>query len=125
MLPPGHLPQGQSDPDLLVQQHLVDLPRRRYGMPQILNSLNFRQILKKCVRNDSFYTSAQRNKIIRESCTALYGYCRENERPVTSGDKHILAKLICGCAPNSLGDSSNSEEPEVIVHNYMDITIYD
>ena len=36
-----------------------------------------------------------------------------------------LAKLICDCAPNSLGDSSNPEEPEVIVHNYMDITIYD
>ena len=72
-----------------------------------------------------FYTSAQRNKIIRESCTALYGYCRENERPVTSGDKHMLAKLICDCAPNSLGDSGNPEEPEVNVHNYMNITIYD
>ena len=49
----------------------------------------------------------------------------DNERPVTSGDKHMLAKLIGDCAPNNLGDSGNPEEPEVIVHNYMDITIYD
>ena len=97
---------------------------------QTRNALDFKlpkysPDIEKCVRNDSFYTSAQRNKIIRESCTALYGYCRENERPVTLGDKRMLAKLIYDCAPNSLGDSSNPEEPEVILHNYMDVTIYD
>ena len=74
--------------------------------------------IEKCIRNDSFYTSPQRNKIICESCTALYGYCREKERPVTSGDKHMLAKLICDCAPKSLGDPGDPDEPEVIVHKY-------
>ena len=35
--------------------------------------------IERCICNDSFYT--QRNKIIRESCTALYGYCREKRGP--------------------------------------------
>ena len=37
----------------------------------------------------------------------------------------MLAKLICDCAPNSHGDSGNPEEPEVNMHYYMNITIYD
>ena len=80
--------------------------------------------IEKCIHNDSFYTSPQRNKIIRESCTALYGYCREKERPVTSGDKHMLAKLIYDCAPKSLGDPGDPDEPEVILHNYIYIASF-
>ena len=62
--------------------------------------------IERCISKDSFYTSPQKIKIIRESCTALYGYCREKERPVTSGD------------PN------DPNEPEVIyMYMYMCIAI--
>ena len=51
----------------------------------------FSKDINKCIKNDSFYTAAQRNKVIRESCTALAGFCREQDRPVTNDEKRDLA----------------------------------
>jgi len=43
---------------------------------------------------DAFYTSAQRNKLIREACMALRGHCRGEGIPVTNEAKKSLAKLL-------------------------------
>ena len=42
--------------------------------------------IERCIKKDAFYTGPQRNKLIREACTALYGYCRQQSRPVTVDD---------------------------------------
>ena len=34
-----------------------------------------------------------------------------------------MAELICGCASNSPGDSGNPDEPEVIVHIYINFIV--
>lgn len=71
--------------------------------------------IEKCIRKDAFYTSAQRNKLIREACRALQGYCREQDRPVSNDDKRLLAHLLYERAPKSLGDlkPTPGKEPEV------------
>ena len=66
--------------------------------------LIFSPDIEKCIRKDAFYTSAQRNKLIREACRALQGYCREQDRPVSNDDKRLLAHLLYERAPKSLGD---------------------
>ena len=45
--------------------------------------------IEKCIRKDAFYTSAQRNKLIREAWRALQGYCREQDRPVSNDEKRM------------------------------------
>ena len=71
--------------------------------------------IEKCIRKDAFYTSAQRNKLIREACRALQGYCKEQDRPVSNDDKRLLAHLLYERAPKSLGDlkPTPGKEPEV------------
>lgn len=36
----------------------------------------------------------------------------------------MLAKLIYDCAPKSLGDPGDPDEPEVILHNYIYIASF-
>ena len=47
--------------------------------------------IERCIKKDTFYTSPQRNKLIREACNALSGHCRLHGRPVTTDDKKDLA----------------------------------
>ena len=68
--------------------------------------------LKLCINEDSFYTSAQRNKLIKEGCLALRGHCWELEKSISNQDKRQLAKLLYQLAPKSLGDPDSSN-PEV------------
>ena len=68
--------------------------------------------IERCIKKDAFYTGPQRNKLIREACTALYGYCRQQSRPVTVDDKKDLALRLYKLAPKSLGDPG--DHPEVI-----------
>ena len=64
------------------------------------------------MHRDAFYLNSQRNKLIREACTALYGYCRQQSRPVSLDDKKDLSSRLYNLAPKSLGDPG--EHPEVI-----------
>lgn len=73
---------------------------------------HFSPDVRSCISNDSFYTSAHRNKLIKEGCMALRGHCWEEEKSVTSYDKRNLAKSLCELAPKSLSDASGST-PEV------------
>ena len=71
--------------------------------------------LKKCIQNDAFYTSTQRNRLIKEACMALRGYCWERDCSVSTTDKRSLAKSLLELAPKSLGDygNGNKSSPEV------------
>ena len=57
--------------------------------------------------------SSQCNKLIREACTALYGYCRQQSRPVSLDNKEDLSLRLYNLSPKSLGDPG--EHPEVIM----------
>lgn len=72
--------------------------------------------VKKCILKDAFYTSTQRNRLIKEACTALRGHCWEKEQPITSFEKKDLAKSLYELAPKSLGDPGNRSKPEVSIH---------
>ena len=70
--------------------------------------------IKKCIRGDAFYTSTQRNRLIKEACVALRGYCWEREKSILNHDKKNLAKMLCELAPKSLSDQGTSHSsPEV------------
>ena len=69
--------------------------------------------LKQCILKDTFYTPSQRNRLIKEGCMALRGYCWEREQPVSNLDKRSLAKSLFELAPKSLGDSGSISSPEV------------
>ena len=69
--------------------------------------------IRKCISKDSFYTSTQRNRLIKEACLALCGFCREQEREITNIEKRNLAKLLHQLAPKSLGDPGSVSKPEV------------
>ena len=69
--------------------------------------------IKRCVQKDAFYTSAQRNRLIKESCLALRGYCWERDKSVTNEDKRSLAKSLMELSPKSLGDMGTTSSPEV------------
>lgn len=74
--------------------------------------------VKRCIEKDAFYTSTQRNRLIKEACLALCGFCWEKERPVSNIDKRKLAKSLCQLAPKSLSDSGKDCKPEVSIILY-------
>ena len=63
----------------------------------------FSEDIQKSFLEDSIFTTPQCNKIIRECCRALQGYCQQHEVPVTSELKKHAAKLLSEKCPNSLG----------------------
>lgn len=72
--------------------------------------------IKLCINKDTFYTSSQRNKLIKEGCLALRGHCWEEQRCVDSFEKKNLAIRLYELAPKSLGDhvsGSSGSKPEV------------
>ena len=70
--------------------------------------------IQQCISKDGFYTSTQRNHLIKEACTALRGYCWEQGEPVSNTRKRVLAKMLYDLAPKSLGDpGSDKKRPEV------------
>lgn len=74
--------------------------------------------LRTCIRDDSFITTTQRNRLIKEACTALRGYCWEKDKCVTNHDKRSLAKKLYELAPLSLGDPESKRlgtPPEVSI----------
>ena len=56
------------------------------------------------IKKDQFYTSAKRNKLIREACRALKGYCRSLGKSASVKEKRNLGKTLYSLAPKSLGD---------------------
>lgn len=64
--------------------------------------------LKQCIRKDAFYTSTQRNRLIKESCIAMRGYFWELGEDMTHSNKKNLAKMLYNLAPKSLGDTGDS-----------------
>ena len=81
--------------------------------------------IERCIKKDAFYTGTQRSKLIREACTALYGYCRQQCRPVSIDDKKDLALRLYNLAPKSLGDPGQHPEVNILSINrlHMYITI--
>ena len=70
--------------------------------------------IQQCISKDSFYTSTQRNRLIKESCVALRGYCWEHGVPISNDEKRSLAQKLCSLAPKSLGDTTSGKNaPEV------------
>ena len=70
--------------------------------------------VQQSINNDAFYTTTQRNRLIKESCVALRGYCWQKGNPISNNNKRELAKTLCGLAPKSLGDpESGKSTPEV------------
>jgi len=67
----------------------------------------FSEDVQRCMDQDAVLTTQQRNKIIRESCRALQGYCRQQCLPVSSHFKRYSAKLLSQQCPNSLGSEVN------------------
>ena len=63
----------------------------------------FSEDIQKPFLQDAVFTTSQRNKIIRECCRALQGYCRDQKIPITSELKKHMAKLLSEKCPNSLG----------------------
>ena len=72
-----------------------------YLLPQ------FSEDVQKPFLEDSIFTTPQCNKIIRETCRALQGYCQQYKVPVTSELKKHAAKLLSENCPNSLGVEVN------------------
>ena len=60
--------------------------------------------IQKCISNDAFYTPTQSNRLIKQSCIALRGYCWERGNPVSNSEKECLAKKLYELAPKSLGN---------------------
>ena len=90
----------QSDPD-------DECVSRKFCLPV------FSPIMRQCIQKDAFYTSAQRNCLIKEACTSLQGYCWERGKPITNEDKRELAVSLYKLAPKSLDDSESTSAPEV------------
>lgn len=63
--------------------------------------------IKRCIKNDAFYSVAQRNKLIKEGCRALRGHCWGDDRTVTNEEKKKLSRMLFELAPKSLGDPDN------------------
>lgn len=66
----------------------------------------FSPAVRQCISKDSFYTSTQRNRLIREACLALRGHCWQEEKVVTNTQKKALAKMLLDLSPKSLGKES-------------------
>lgn len=85
--------------------------------------------LEQAIKSDSFYNPHKRAKLIRKSCEALAGYCRENELPVSTELKSNLAKALVQLAPKSLSDDGKSavsyvpEAGKVLFFNLLLYTI--
>ena len=69
--------------------------------------------LKQCIRKDAFYTSTQRNRLIKESCIAMRGHFWELGEDITNSDKKKLARMLYNLAPKSLGDTGMDSSPDV------------
>lgn len=71
--------------------------------------------IQNCIKRDAFYTLTQRNRLIRESCVALRGYCWKNGDTVSNERKRSLAKMLQDLAPKSLSDNKGDKKkgPEV------------
>ena len=63
----------------------------------------FLEDIQRLFLQDAIFTTPQRNKIIRECCRALQGYCRAQGIPITSELKRQAAKKLSDPCPNSLG----------------------
>ena len=79
---------------------------------------------RQCIRKDAFYTSAQRNKLIKEACMGLRGFCWEKEKDVINEEKRNLAISLLELAPKSLGDPDENCKPEVSWTSSMTIVKY-
>lgn len=65
--------------------------------------------VRQCITKDSFYTSTQRNRLIKEACLALRGYLWEKNQTITNEVKRGLARSLYQLAPMSLGDGESEE----------------
>ena len=77
----------------------------------------FSPIVQQCIQRDAFYTTSQRNKLIKEACSALRGFCYGNGESVTNERKRDLAKMLLELAPKSLRDADKGHHrasPEVL-----------
>lgn len=94
----------------------------------------FSPVIQECIKKDAFYTTSQRNKLIREACTSLRGFCCGKGETVTMERKRELARMLLKLAPKSLkdpekeGSHSKCASPEVsgvciIVYIHVDCNV--
>ena len=50
--------------------------------------------IQNCISKDAFYLPKQTQRLIKESCVALRGYCWEHGNTLTNSDKKALAKKL-------------------------------
>ena len=91
--------------------------------------------IKQCIRTDTFYTSAQRNRLIKEACLHLRGFCWEREIEISSVEKKSLGSytvihfifivesptLLMSCSfltKNKLNDGSVGREFRSVLLTY-------
>ena len=78
----------------------------------------FSPIVQQCIKRDSFYTTTQRNRLVKEACSALRGFCYERGESVTTERKRDLASMLLKLAPKSLKDTEKlgrRASPEVSI----------
>ena len=73
--------------------------------------------IRNCISKDAFYLPKQTQRLIKESCVALRGYCWEHGNTVTNSDKKALAKKLYELAPKTLGEpvTSSNKSPDVSI----------
>ena len=73
--------------------------------------------IRNCISKDAFYLPKQTQRLIKESCVALRGYCWEQGNTVTNSDKKALAKKLYELAPKTLGEpvTSSNKSPDVSI----------
>ena len=71
----------------------------------------FSLIVQQFIQRDAFYTTSQRNKLIKEACSALRGFCYGKGESVTNERKWDLTKVLLELAPKSLRDADKGHHP--------------
>ena len=70
--------------------------------------------IRNCISKDAFYLPKQTQRLIKESCVALRGYCWERGNTVTNSNKKALAKKLYELAPKTLGEPvTSNKSPDV------------
>ena len=78
----------------------------------------FSPAVQQCIKRDAFYTITQRNRLVKEACSALRGFCYERGEAVTTEKRWDLATMLLKLAPKSLKDPEKEgrrASPEVIL----------
>ena len=109
-----------SVPSVSAPSKSKDTLLSKFVMPR------FPRDVEKALKDDRLQTSVLRNKLIREACRSLRGYCQAEGRRPTAAEKRKLGSKLYRLAPKSLGDPDGlavTGVPEVSMPGYNSIDI--